>query len=74
MTQSRPLMILQSHNLQFLIDWIAPVSIGSLGLILTDAGAYYITKEIVIGISILLGIVTNIIRLYKLENSKKDED
>lgn len=57
---------------QYLLDWIAPVGLTLLGLFSLDHSAYYITKEVVIGISVLLGILTNVIRLCKMR--KKDDE
>jgi uncharacterized membrane protein len=60
----------------YLFDWVAPIGTITLSISLVDTkDAWLIAKETAIIASIVLGIVTNAIRLYKTwKDRHKDEE
>ena len=50
---------------QLALDWAAPLSSLTLGTIMLDNHTYLVAKEVVVVLSIAIGILTNGIRLYR---------
>lgn len=66
-------MSVSNHLTSYIADWIAPGSNIVLGAFLLDNTTFLVTKEIVIIAGIVIGIITNAVRLYK-DLRKKDKD
>lgn len=69
-----PFQAVSNHLTSYAADWIAPGSNIILGAILLDNPTLLLTKEIVIIAGIVIGIITNAVRLYKDLRAKKDKD
>ncbi len=63
------------HSLpQLALDWAAPLGTITLGTLMLDAHAYLVAKEVVVILSLAIGILTNGIRLYRdWKNKGKDK-
>ncbi len=65
------------HNnnivLAFILDWVPAAAIAAMGFFTTPLQVYTDTKEVLIILGVLLGIATNVVRLYKLFKKDKED-
>ena len=63
-----------NHFTNYAYDWAGPLSSILLGFLMLDHNYFILTKEIVVIVSIIIGLAANGLRLWKEFKSKKDKE